>query len=136
MSGQSQIGQALRSDRSSVGLAERIVTLLLEHDPQLLRVTGLTLNLPWGPVPLSLAYSTGRSLSYIRYCLDRWSEGESRYLLRLVGLSGFPPSRKRLRFLAEALDQEVRTQIENRLIGKTLPAEVSTRRLSADPHHP
>lgn len=82
---------------------------------------------------MSQAFSTGRNLSFIRYCLDRWSEGESRYLLRLVGLSGYRPSKKRLRILAEDLDQEVRTQIENRLIGKTLPDAVSIRRLS---HHP
>ena len=96
----------------------------------------MTLNLPWGKVPLSQAFSTGRSLSYIRYCLDRWNEGESRYLLRLVGLSGYRPSKKRSRSLAEALNQADRSRIANQLIGKTWPDGVSIRRRSAELHHP
>lgn len=55
----------------------------------------LTLSLPWGRVPLSRAFSTGRSLKYLQYCLDQWNEGRTVYLMRLFELEPPPhPSQR------------------------------------------
>lgn len=35
---------------------------------------------------MKVAFSTARNRTYLRYCLDRWEEGEAIYLLRLLNL--------------------------------------------------
>ena len=81
----------VRSSRP--GIRERLesaVSRLFSVQPEL--ETGATLNLPWGRVPLKAAFSTGRALIYLQYCLDQWEAGKPVYLLRLFGLKPYPTS--------------------------------------------
>ncbi len=52
------------------------------------------LHLPWGAQRMSQVCTTPRSLKYLRYSLDQWSEGNSDYLLRLLGLLSYYRSRR------------------------------------------
>lgn len=59
--------------------------------------TGAPLRFPWGQVPLSQAFSTARCLNYLQWALQKWDDGEERYLLELLCLIRRRRSFQRLR---------------------------------------
>ena len=52
------------------------------------RLSSLKLYLPWGAETLKKAFSTPRSLHYLRWTLDQLTRGNTKYLRRI--LFGFP----------------------------------------------
>lgn len=56
-----------------------------------------TLSMPWGKENLNKAFSTGRSLKYLQYCLDRALSSKprtQRYLNRMIAPNFYPAGRK------------------------------------------